>query len=154
MAKAVAARLVATDVVAAYLARDGEVDLAPLIGLLWQQGTVVALPVLQDRGMFFAAYGVDERLRDNRYGIPEPAQARRVEPTVVLAPLVAFDAYGQRLGMGGGYYDRYFAAAPAVRRIGIAHECQRVAALPVEPSDMPLQAVATERGWQAFRATA
>lgn len=153
VADAVAARLAHTDVVAAYLARDGEVDLAPLIDTLWRQGTVLALPVLGDGGMFFAAYGSDERLHDNRYGIPEPAQPRRVDPTVVLTPLVAFDARGQRLGMGGGYYDRYFQAAPTVRRIGIAHECQRVAALPVERGDMPLEAVATERGWYSFAAT-
>ena len=154
VANAVAVRLAHTEVVAAYLARDGEVDLAPLINTLWQQGTAVALPVLADGGMFFAAYDIDERLHGNRYGIPEPAQPRPVDPTVVLAPLVAFDDRGQRLGMGGGYYDRYFRASPTVRRIGIAHECQRVAALPAEPGDMPLDAVATERGWQMFAAAA
>ena len=154
VANAAAGRLSATDIVAVYLARDGEVDLAPLIDTLWRQETALALPVLADGGMFFARYRADGQLLNNRYGIPEPQPASPIEPTVVLAPLVAFDNHGQRLGMGGGYYDRYFAAAPKVRRIGIAHECQRVDALPVSRNDVPLAVVVTECGWHTFEAAA
>ena len=80
----------------------------------------------------------------------EPAQAEFVTPTAVLAPLVAFDDRGHRLGMGGGYYDRFFAATPDAARIGIAHECQRAPTLPATPSDVSLTAVVTENGWQSF----
>ncbi|MCY3623084.1 MAG: 5-formyltetrahydrofolate cyclo-ligase [Gammaproteobacteria bacterium] len=80
----------------------------------------------------------------------EPAQPEFVTPTIVLAPLVAFDGRGHRLGMGGGYYDRFFAATPDAARIGIAHECQRVSTLPATSSDVSLTAVVTENGWQAF----
>jgi 5-formyltetrahydrofolate cyclo-ligase len=69
---------------------------------------------------------------------------------VVLLPLVAFDAHGHRLGMGGGYYDASFAAQPHALRIGLAHTVQFCAALPVRDWDVPLDAVLTERGGFGF----
>ena len=167
-------------VVAAYLARDGEVDLEDVIRRCWQRRIVVAVPVLDDREMSFAVYRRGTPLARNRFGIEEPsagvreglahrkkepsagvreglahrkrepAQPEFVTPTVVLAPLVAFDGRGRRLGMGGGYYDRFFAATPDAARIGIAHECQRAPALPATSSDVSLTAVVTENGWQSF----
>ena len=137
-------------VVAAYLARDGEVDLASVIRRCWRRRIVVAVPVLGRREMRFAAYRCDTPLARNRFGIGEPRRPEFVSPTVVLAPLVAFDGSGHRLGMGGGYYDRYFAAAPDTTRIGIAHECQRAPVLPATTSDVSLSAVVTENGWQSF----
>ena len=136
--------------VAAYLARDGEVDLANVIEQCWRRRMVIALPALSGRGMQFADYRRGTGLAPNRFGIPEPVQPEFVTPTAVLTPLVAFDDHGHRLGMGGGYYDRFFAASPATARIGIAHECQRAPALPVTSSDVPLTAVVTENGWQSF----
>jgi 5-formyltetrahydrofolate cyclo-ligase len=98
----------------------------------------------------------------NCFGIPEPAGAsgrwlRGAELDVVLAPLVAFDRAGHRLGMGGGFYDRTFRFV--VRRaewrrpwiIGLAYDFQRVDALPVERWDVPLHAVVTESGAQLFQ---
>ncbi|MCY3841683.1 MAG: 5-formyltetrahydrofolate cyclo-ligase [Gammaproteobacteria bacterium] len=152
-------------VVAAYLARDGEVDLESVIRRCWQQSIVVTVPVLSGREMRFAAYRCATPLEPNRFGIAEPSAGERegpaprrkepahpelVTPTVVLAPLVAFDGNGRRLGMGGGYYDRFFSAAPDAARIGIAHECQRAPALPATSSDVSLSAVVTENGWQSF----
>ncbi len=164
MAHSIVERLASTDVVAAYYARDGEVDLAPLIDVCWQRRIAVALPVLSGQRMAFASYRPDTALRDNRYGIPEPAaphdgadltgEPPPLLPTVVLAPLVAFDDGGNRLGMGGGYYDRYFAAHPTALRIGVAHACQRVEALPSNPWDVPVDALVTEQGWRNVRSAA
>ena len=166
--------------VAAYLARDGEVDLIGVIEACWRRHIVVALPVLSGREMRFAEYRPGTPLVRNRFGIAEPsagvreglaprkkepsagvreglapfekepAQPEFVAPDVVLAPLVAFDDRGRRLGMGGGYYDRFFAATPDAARIGIAHECQRAPALPATSSDVSLTSVVTETGWQDF----
>lgn len=136
--------------VAAYLARDGEVDLVNVIERCWRRGIVVAVPVLGRREMRFAEYRCGAPLKRNEFGIAEPAQPEFVAPTVVLAPLVAFDDRGHRLGMGGGYYDRFFAATPTAARIGIAHERQRAPTLPATPSDVSLTAVVTEKGWQSF----
>jgi 5-formyltetrahydrofolate cyclo-ligase len=65
-------------------------------------------------------------------------------------PLLAFDARGHRLGYGGGYYDRSLAALPRALAIGCAYAAQEVAELPAEPTDMPLDAVATETGIKRF----
>ena len=99
-------------------------------------------------------------MRPNRFGIPEPSRRnRRLRLAwtldLLLVPLVGFDTECHRLGMGGGYYDRtlsYLSHRDHWRRprlIGLAHECQRVAALPVRPWDIPLDFVVTER--QVYR---
>lgn len=136
--------------VAAYLARDGEVDLVNVIERCWRRSMVIAVPVVGGHEMRFAEYRSGAPLEHNRFGIPEPVQPEFVTPTVVLTPLVAFDGGGRRLGMGGGYYDRFFSATPNTARVGIAHECQRAPALPTTSSDVSLTAVVTENGWQDF----
>ena len=154
VAHAAAEHLATTDTVAAYYARDGEVNLAPLMEMCWRRGIRVALPVVVGRRMTFAAYDCTTTLRAGPYGIPTPAAAHAgeaaatLQPNVVLAPLVAFDDDGNRLGMGGGYYDRYFAAHPEALRVGVAHECQRAPQLPTLPTDVPLSALVTEKGWR------
>ena len=145
-------RIEAEDVVAVYMAQDGEVDLQPVVQACWQRGIAVALPVISGRDLSFRAYRPETTLRRNRFRIVEPADADLLSPTTVLAPLVAFDAQGHRLGMGGGFYDRYFAAHPDARRFGIAHDCQRADALPTDAQDIALTAVATETGWRTFNA--
>lgn len=150
VAETVLNRLEHGAIVAAYLARDGEVDLTAVFEGCWQRGITVAVPVLLGRDMRFAAYRHDQRMRRNQFDIAEPLDPAFVDPDVVLTPLVAFDECGRRLGMGGGYYDRYFAGSATNLRIGIAHECQRARELPVTTSDIGLTAVVTENGWQSF----
>lgn len=108
--------------------------------------------------MRFQLWRPSEALVRNRFGIPEPrADPRRVVALrrldVVLVPLVGVDPRGQRLGMGGGYYDRALAhsrlsrQSPGVGRpvlIGVAFERQRVRALHVRRWDVPLDALVTE----------
>ena len=109
--------------------------------------------------MWFAPYASEDTLKANRYGIPEPnCHANEwIEPhqlDLVLMPLVGFDSEGNRLGMGGGYYDRSFAfltqpgSIQKPHLLGIAHELQRVDTLPHEAWDVPMNAVVTEQGLQ------
>ena len=133
-----------------YLRQDGELDLAPVIAQGRERGVAFAAPVLAGGALRFAAYRADEPLRRGRYGLLEPAKPLPMRPTLVLVPVVAFDARGNRLGMGGGHYDRYFALHPQVQRIGVAHECQRAGELPVDAWDVRLDAVVTEQGLQWF----
>lgn len=146
--------------VAFYLARDGEIDPAPLLALAVRLGKQCYLPVLDGAGLHFGAYAPGQPLQPNRFGIPEPrvARGRQCPPRaldLVLAPLVAFDARGGRLGMGGGFYDRSFAflrrGASRPLLVGLAHRFQRVEALPLEPWDVPLAAVATDAGLLRLR---
>lgn len=143
--------------IALYIAADGEIDPAPLLARALRLGKSVFLPVLHplshDR-MLFVRYRTAEELRRNRYGIPEPKiwrqRARPWQLDLVLTPLVAFDRLGNRLGMGGGFYDRTFdrtAAARWPRRpalCGLAHRLQAVPQLPAAPWDIPLARVFTD----------
>ena len=143
---------------AAYLPNDGEIDPMPMLHRLNAIGKTLRLPrIIQNwhgRHMVFQSYQPGDRLRANRYRILEPCGAypnQRTHSSVVLAPLVAFDQQGSRLGMGGGYYDRYLARHPGVVYVGLAHHFQGLTtSLPKEPWDQPLDAVVTERGWQYF----
>lgn len=133
--------------VAGYAAMRHEVDLRGFPGSL-------AYPRRGDRGLTFHRCPRD-RLAPGAGGIAEPSAADPVEPDVVLVPLLAVDAAGNRLGQGGGHYDRALAALRARRRVvavGIAWDVQVVAALPVDPWDQPLDAVATPTRWWRPRA--
>jgi len=144
--------------IAFYLPNDGEIDLLPLVQRAWQMGKRCYLPVLTPRRhdrLWFAPFKPDTVLVMNRFGIPEPEcpwqQMRSVQTLdLILAPLVAFDLAGNRLGMGGGFYDRtlaYLSRRTAWRKprlIGTAYSFQQVEALPHQPWDVPLQGIATE----------
>lgn len=139
--------------IALYLASDGEVNTELAIQQAWQKGQVVYLPVLDPirKGfLWFVEYSPTSRMRTNRFGIaePDPKYNRRVKSRflqVVAFPLVAFDAHGNRLGMGGGFYDRSFefCRKPGVKPklFGFAHQCQQVESLPTEPWDIQLAGV-------------
>ncbi|VAW74055.1 5-formyltetrahydrofolate cyclo-ligase [hydrothermal vent metagenome] len=151
--------------IAVYLAADGEVDTRFLIDSAWALGKQVYLPVLRPFGenhLWFARYEPDTPLFKNRYDIAEPEieHVRRIEAfalDLVLVPLVGFDARGNRLGMGGGFYDRSFAHLlrrrhwQKPRLIGLAFDLQQVNYLPAKDWDVPLCAVATEHRITEFK---
>ncbi len=152
--------------VAFYLPNDGEISPLPLIKLSESLGKRCYLPVLhpQRQGqLLFGEYCDNDKLCHNRFGIAEPDLRQRKHcqafaMDLVFLPLVGFDNQGNRLGMGGGFYDRSFAfKRHAARRyqkpllVGLAHNLQQVDALPAEPWDVPLFGIATDNG---FRHTA
>jgi 5-formyltetrahydrofolate cyclo-ligase len=147
--------------IAFYLPNDGEPDLLPLIEYAWRLDKACFLPVIgprNSRRLWFLPYVPGTPLRVNRFGIPEPEHhpgERRFKAhalDLVLLPLVAFDAAGHRLGMGGGFYDRTLAFLHwrrhwhKPRLLGTAYAFQEVASLPVEPWDIPLTGIVTETG--------
>jgi 5-formyltetrahydrofolate cyclo-ligase len=141
--------------IALYLANDGEIDLSAVIEYCWQQGKAVFLPVLHPfcKGhLLFVRYTANSVMSANCYGIAEPiVRCQDICPLaqldMILTPLVAFDTQGNRLGMGGGFYDRTL--APIVRDglntqlVGVAHHCQQAELLPTEPWDIPLKKIIT-----------
>ena len=139
--------------VAVFLSFDGELDTLPLIDQLWRAGKRVYLPVLHPfspGNLLFLHYHPSSDLVVNRLNIREPKlDVRDVLPLsqldVLVTPLVAFDAAGQRLGMGGGFYDRTLQnwRQHRLQPVGYAHDCQQVDALPTEQWDIPLPAVIT-----------
>ncbi len=145
--------------VALFLSHDGEPDTRPLIEWLWQQEICTCLPVLHPfsyKQLLFLRFGPDCVMAKNKYGIEEPRlDVSQIIPLSdierMLMPLTAFDARGHRLGMGAGYYDRTLAPSPARNSqpecLGLAHDSQEVAEVPVEPWDMPLDGILTPTRW-------
>lgn len=144
--------------VACYFPHDGEIDPRPLMRRAWARNKCCYLPVLsrlQD-SLWFARVLPDTRFRCNRFGIPEPKARQREllrarDLDLILIPLVGFDLQGNRLGMGGGFYDRSLAFLRYRRHwkrphlLGLAYDFQQVDILTADPWDIPMQAVVTDR---------
>ncbi|QNI04653.1 5-formyltetrahydrofolate cyclo-ligase [Halomonas sp. SH5A2] len=144
-----------------YLPVMGEIDPTPLLPWLRRRGVSVYLPVLRPfsaNTLWFVAYHANTPMIKNRFGIAEPdtrfaAKRQRRLPAwaldTVIVPLVGFDAQANRMGMGGGFYDRSLAfmrrPGPKPTLLGVAHACQQVDTLPVEPWDIPLNAVVSDQ---------
>jgi 5-formyltetrahydrofolate cyclo-ligase len=140
-------------IVAVYRAIGSELDAEALAMALVRAGRALCLPVVIERNapMIFRRWSPGEPLELDEAGVPAPLPlAAIVEPDLILAPLLAFDARGGRLGQGGGYYDRTFAARPAVARVGFAYAGQEVDDLPLGPHDIRLHGVLTETGYRRF----
>jgi 5,10-methenyltetrahydrofolate synthetase len=145
----------APQVVAAYWPLPDEPDLRPLLTQWADAGITVALPVVHERDapLLFRAWTPDAPMAPGAYGIPEPVSGETVTPDVVLVPTLGYTASADRLGYGGGYYDRTLAAlreaghAPVT--IGIAWHCGLIDQVDYRPAphDVRLDAVLTPRGW-------
>lgn len=141
-------------VVAVYHAIGSELDTGSLAQALISAGRPLCLPVViqRDAPMIFRRWSPGEPLELDLAGVPAPLPlAEAVVPDLILTPLLAFDDSGGRLGQGGGYYDRTFAALPDVLRIGLAYAGQRVEPLALERHDIRLHGVLTETGYTAAR---
>ncbi|MCK5395527.1 MAG: 5-formyltetrahydrofolate cyclo-ligase [Gammaproteobacteria bacterium] len=143
--------------IACYIANDGEIDPFLLIEHAVFSGKTVYFPVLSPlkNSLYFAPYTAGEPLKFNRFSIPEPVchpsnwkTAQQLD--LLLLPLVAFDRHGNRMGMGGGFYDRTLAylrhrqhwRKPVL--MGLAHEIQKVEQLSTQSWDIPLDYIVTE----------
>ncbi|MBE0369365.1 5-formyltetrahydrofolate cyclo-ligase [Pseudoalteromonas aurantia] len=142
--------------IALYLSNDGELKTNKLIQYLIKENHTVYLPVIHPFNgttLLFQKYEENSPMIHNRYAILEPElNCSHICPLYSLdylfTPLVAFDEFGNRLGMGGGYYDKTLAnyyrnniAKPIV--FGLAHDCQKVEKLPIAAWDVPLQHILT-----------
>ena len=131
---------------------DGEIDPRPLIERLIKAQKHCFLPIIhptEDR-LVFGEYFPEAKMKENRFGIKEPIDASPSSAQtldLILIPLVGFDQRGNRLGMGGGFYDRTLAfklkTPQRPNLIGLAHECQRVEHLETDPWDIPMTGILT-----------
>lgn len=140
--------LLAAKSLAAFWPLPGEVDLRPLLAALYDQGKVIALPVMIDNRLIFRQWHPGSAMQKKAFGVMEPGtDCPVVTPDILLAPLVAFDRKGGRLGYGKGFYDRTLANGPgsgAPMTIGVAFAIQEIDSVPLEPHDQLLDAVVTE----------
>jgi 5-formyltetrahydrofolate cyclo-ligase len=140
------------EMVAVYRAIGSEIDADALSMALIRLNRQLCLPVVVERDapMIFRRWSPGEPLELDAAGVPAPFPlAEAVVPELIITPLLAFDARGGRLGQGGGYYDRTFAALPDAIRVGFAYAGQQLEILPVEPHDIRLHGVLTESGYRA-----
>lgn len=143
---------------AGYLSVGGEIDLSPALHWLRQQGCKTWLPIIREQfnGQLRFAPFTDSTnfVIGQHFKIPEPEfddtdLCCANDLDLVLVPLVAFDHNGNRLGMGGGYYDKSFSyrlnqRMPSQQFVGVAHEFQSLDTVPSEHWDVPLDTVLTE----------
>ena len=145
--------------IAAYLPFNGEADPLPLMDRALIDGKQIFVPIIVNKSepLRFEAWTRETKVTENKFHIREPnASETSITPAeldLVITPLVAFDGQRNRLGVGGGYYDRTFAflndLATADRRpllVGLGYELQRIKKIDSKKHDVKLDAVVTETG--------
>jgi 5-formyltetrahydrofolate cyclo-ligase len=138
-----------------YLAMPDEVATDDILIRAWAASKRTFCPVVGARGerLRFIEVARESTLIRSSFGLLEPSDGAEIDPLdldVVITPLVAFDSFGSRIGMGAGYYDRTF--APLARRqswvhpklVGLAFNCQKVRKIKANPWDIPLWKIITE----------
>ena len=141
--------------IAIYYSVNNEVTTEQIIKHLWAENKELFLPIIKYNQLMFGSYKSGDNLNNNKFGIPEPVT--RTEDLIaadildlVIVPLVAFDSNCNRLGMGGGYYDRALAFKQASSEthspllIGLAYELQKVNALEINSWDIPMDGIISE----------
>jgi len=140
-----------TAVVAGYWPGRQEIDCRVLLEQLATIDRRLVMPVIVSPGqaLEFRLWHPEMQMVPGRFGIPEPPpSAESLSPDILLVPLIGFDRQGQRIGMGGGFYDRTLEALRAekpVLAVGVAFAVQELPSIPVLPHDQPLDWIVTER---------
>ncbi len=143
-------------VVSGFFPIRSEADIRPLMARLRARGARLCLPVVMDKEtIVFRELVPGAELVNTGFGTRGPGpEAAVLDPEMLLVPLSAFDASGNRIGYGAGHYDRAIARLREKGRhprlIGIAFDCQEVAEVPFEAHDVRLDAVLTESGLKTF----
>jgi len=148
--------------VAFYHAVQGEADPSSLVNTISQSSKQFYLPILstdKDQGLIFAPINKNTQYKNNQFSIPEPLVKKEelinaAELDLVIMPLLGFDLLGNRLGMGGGYYDRSFSFKKNTQKkptlLGFAYDFQEIPNLEPEPWDIPFDMLVTESRFITF----
>ena len=132
-----------------YFPVNYEVDDLEILKKFVKKKYQISLPVIKKNfDMNFYKWSFNDPLKINQYGIPEPSSKKLVYPDVILVPLVAFDNNLNRLGYGGGYYDRVIKKLnekKKILKIGLAFSVQKINNVPVTKYDKKLDYIVTEK---------
>ncbi len=134
-----------------YYPSSFEVDVFKILDVEYFKKFKFLLPVINKSGsMNFYPWERNEILLLNKYGIPEPIKTKKIVPSVILLPMLAFDKNKNRIGYGKGFYDRYLARFLKVHKkiltVGVAFSFQKYHKLPVNSKDFKLDCIITEKG--------
>jgi len=136
-------------IIGGYYPVNFEVDDLGLLKKLEKINFIISLPVIKkDFQMDFYKWSFSDPLKINRYGIPEPESKNIVQPDILLIPLIAFDKNLNRLGYGGGYYDRLIkklSKKKKIMKIGLALSIQKVDKVPIDIYDQKLDYIVTNK---------
>ena len=131
-----------------YFPYNYEVDAIKILNKL-EKNYLIGLPKIKKNfQMDFFQWSSKDPLTINKYGIPEPTSKKIIYPNILLVPLLAFDKYLNRIGYGGGYYDRYIKKIKTKKKIltiGLAYSFQKVKEIPVNKYDKKLDYIITEK---------
>ena len=136
-------------IVGGYYPVNFEIDDLTLLKKLEKKKFIISLPVIKKNfQMDFYKWSFSDLLKINKYGIPEPVVKNIVCPDILLVPLVAFDKNLNRLGYGGGYYDRLIkklSKKKNVLKIGLAFSIQKINKVPINAYDQKLDYIVTNK---------
>ena len=132
-----------------YYPSNYEIDDLDILDLLEKKNFKVSLPIIKkDNQMNFQSWSRNDPLKINKFGIPEPVSSKIFYPDILLVPLVAYDSSLNRLGYGGGYYDRYIEKIEKIKKvtkIGLAFSFQKISSMPINQYDKQLDFIVTEK---------
>lgn len=141
----------AAEYIMLYMAMQDEVQLDELIAMVLKDGKKAVIPLVTGAGLMEAVELTDMAdLVPDKYGIKTVSEEKRrlIAPDkidLIIVPGVAFDKAGHRLGMGGGFYDRFMLRAARAVRAALAYDCQLLAAVPAEVHDLTVDYIITEK---------
>ena len=126
-----------------------ELSTLELIDLLTKKNFIISLPIINNKfKMSFCSWSPNEPLKINRYGILEPFKGKKITPSTLIIPMLAFDSNLNRLGYGGGFYDRFIQKIEKQNncvKIGLALSCQKINKVPVDKYDKKMDFIITEK---------
>ena len=132
-----------------YYPYNYEIDIMPLVEKFQRLNYSITLPKIgMNSEMNFFQWSTKDPLSINKFGIPEPISNKAKFPDILLVPLLAFDKNFNRIGYGGGFYDRYINRLKKIKKIitiGVAFSFQKIKKIPVEKYDIKLDFVVTEK---------
>ena len=137
-------------IIGGYYPYNYEINSIKILEKLEKQKYQISLPKIKNNfQMDFFRYSIYDPLSINKYGIPEPTSNKVIYPNILLVPLVAFDKDLNRIGYGGGFYDRYIDRIKKDKKIitiGLAYSFQKVKKIPVNEYDFKLDYILTNKG--------
>ena len=136
-------------IVGGYYPYNFEVDTTKILKQFEKKKYLITLPKIKKNfQMDFFQWSSNEPLSINKYGIPEPISGKAMYPDILLVPIVAFDKNLNRIGYGGGFYDRYIKRVKKKKNIitiGLAYSFQKVKEIPINKYDIKLDFIITEK---------
>jgi len=136
-------------IIGGYYPSNYEIDDLEILNYFFKRGSTISLPKIKKKSqMEFYKWYKNDPLLINKYGIPEPKTTNRVYPDILFVPMVAFDKELNRLGYGGGFYDRYIQKISKIKKVvkvGLAFSFQKLKTIPVNKHDKKLDIIITEK---------